>query len=207
MVQPALAAGLLILLAASTRLLGERPRRQDAIATLAIVAGIALVAIAAPAPSHEHAHGARLTVALSGLAALVAAPYVLEPAWARTRDADGRRRGRGLRDRRHHHCACRRRGEPGVWAEALAWGVATAAASGAGLLGEMSALQERPAIHVAPVVFTVQTVLPVALAPWLLHAVLRTWARSPRSLPRSCWCWPAEWALVRSPALLRLDSA
>src|SRR3954471_7840767 len=54
-VQPALAAGLLVLLALSTRLLGERPRRRDVVATLAIVAGIALLAAAAPAPHHEHA--------------------------------------------------------------------------------------------------------------------------------------------------------
>src|SRR5262245_20643631 len=77
-VQPALAAGLLVLLAASTRLLGERPRRRDAVATLAIVAGIAAVAVTAPAPDHDHAHGARLALALAGLATLVVAPYLLE---------------------------------------------------------------------------------------------------------------------------------
>ena len=45
--------------------------------------------------------------------------------------------------------------------------LATAAASGVALLSEMSALQARPAIQVAPVVFVTQTVVPVALAPLL----------------------------------------
>ena len=49
-----------------------------------------------------------------------------------------------------------------------AWGLSTAAASGVGVLSEMSALQSRPAIQVAPVVFVTQTVIPVVLAPLLL---------------------------------------
>ena len=50
---------------------------------------------------------------------------------------------------------------------AAAWGLSTAAASGVGVLSEMSALQSRPAIQVAPVVFVTQTVVPVVLAPLL----------------------------------------
>jgi hypothetical protein len=50
---------------------------------------------------------------------------------------------------------------------AAAWALSTAAASGVGVLSEMSALQSRPAIQVAPVVFVTQTVVPVALAPVL----------------------------------------
>ena len=51
---------------------------------------------------------------------------------------------------------------------AAAWSLATAAASGVATLSEMSALQSRPAIQVAPVVFVTQTVVPVVLAPLLL---------------------------------------
>jgi hypothetical protein len=50
---------------------------------------------------------------------------------------------------------------------ALVWALSTAAASGVGTLSEMSALQSRPAIQVAPVVFVTQTAIPVALAPVL----------------------------------------
>ena len=41
-------------------------------------------------------------------------------------------------------------------------------ASAIAALSEMSALQSRPAIQVAPVVFVIQTAMPVALAPMLL---------------------------------------
>jgi hypothetical protein len=37
------------------------------------------------------------------------------------------------------------------------------------VISEMTALQQRPAIQVAPMVFVVQTLVPVALAPLLLH--------------------------------------
>ncbi len=50
---------------------------------------------------------------------------------------------------------------------ALVWAASTAAAGGVGTLSEMSALQSRPAIQVAPVVFVTQTAIPVALAPLL----------------------------------------
>jgi len=56
----------------------------------------------------------------------------------------------------------------GHYVPALAWAISTAAASGVGVLSEMSALQSRPAIQVAPVVFVTQTVVPVVLAPLLL---------------------------------------
>ena len=50
---------------------------------------------------------------------------------------------------------------------AVAWGLATAAASAVGVLSESSSLQARPAIQVAPVVFVTQTIVPVVLAPLL----------------------------------------
>jgi hypothetical protein len=56
----------------------------------------------------------------------------------------------------------------GHLALAAAWALSTAAASGVGVLSEMSALQSRPAIQVAPVVFVTQTIVPVVLAPLLL---------------------------------------
>jgi hypothetical protein len=50
---------------------------------------------------------------------------------------------------------------------AIAWGLSTAVASAVGVLSEMSALQDRPAIQVAPVVFVTQTVVPIVVAPLL----------------------------------------
>jgi hypothetical protein len=47
----------------------------------------------------------------------------------------------------------------------LFWAAATGALGFTGLLLEMSALQQRPATHVGPMVFVVQVVVPVLLAP------------------------------------------
>jgi hypothetical protein len=52
---------------------------------------------------------------------------------------------------------------------AIAWGLATGGASAVATLSEMSSLQRRPAIQVAPVVFVIQTAVPVALAPILFN--------------------------------------
>src|SRR5207302_6319512 len=88
---------------------------------------------------------------------------------------------------------------------AAAWALSTAAASGVGVLSEMSALQARPAIQVAPVVFVTQTVVPVVLAPLLLG---ESFARTPLGgvpLVASLALLVAGAALlVRSPLLLAL---
>jgi hypothetical protein len=70
----------------------------------------------------------------------------------------------------------------------------------------MSALQERPAILVAPVVFTIQTVVPVALAPWLLDASLSKPGQLPAVIAAMALVLAGSWALTRSPALLRLGA-
>jgi drug/metabolite transporter (DMT)-like permease len=203
-VQPALAAGLLLLLALSARILGEPPRRRDVVATVAIVVGIAVLAVAAPAPSHEHAHGAPLALALTALALLALAPYLLDRlghghvtvtvTGAGVGYATGGVTTALTADALHR----------GAWLEALAWAVATGLASGSGLLSEMSALQERPAIHVAPVVFTIQTVVPVALAPWLLHATLSDPGQLPAVAAGLALVVAGSWALSRSTAVLGL---
>ncbi len=54
-----------------------------------------------------------------------------------------------------------------AWLVALGWVAVTAAAGIVGLLSEMSSLQRRPATQVAPIVFVVQMVVPVLLAPLL----------------------------------------
>ncbi len=74
---------------------------------------------------------------------------------------------------------------------ALAWAISTAGASGVGVLSEMSALQARPAIQVAPVVFVTQTVVPVALAPVLLGESFVHDALGGVPLLRRSRCWSA----------------
>ena len=168
-VQPAMAVGLLALMFLGERLLGERPGRYEYTAMAAILLGVLGAALFAP-PNSTTTTAEESTVAIVlGVLALVALlPYALSLlhhpwpgltmvcaglafAWSgvATKLAS---------DDLFHGS---------VW-RGLAWAASTAVASGVGMLSEMSALQSRPAIQVAPVVFVVQTVVPVALAPTLL---------------------------------------
>jgi FtsH-binding integral membrane protein len=168
-VQPALAVGLLVLMFLAERMLHEHAGRYEYAAMCAIVLGVAGAGVFAPPRTTTHT-AEELTVALVlvslGLASL--APYALR-----------------LAGRSHAQltivCAGLAFGWSGVATKlasddlsnghllaAALWGLSTAAASGVGVLSEMSALQSRPAIQVAPVVFVTQTVVPVMLAPLLL---------------------------------------
>lgn len=167
-VQPALAAGLLVLLFLGERMLGEQAGRSEHLATLAIVIGVIGAALCAPPrTTSETAGHLAVTLVLIALALVSLLPYLLR-AFGRsyanvTMICAGAAFGwSGVAtklasdDLASHHLVA-----------AGLWGLSTAAASGVGVLSEMSALQSRPAIQVAPVVFVTQTVIPVALAPIL----------------------------------------
>lgn len=164
-VQPALAAGLLILLVVASRTLGERVGAREVLAVLLIVAGEAGVAWAAPDRSSTHAHGLPLVAALVGLGAVALLPYVV-------RD---RSRTRGLAAVASAGVAFALSGfvtklvsddlSSGAIFTAWLWADLVLAAAVIGVLSENSAFQTRPASQVAPLVFSAQTVLPVMLAP------------------------------------------
>jgi drug/metabolite transporter (DMT)-like permease len=166
-VQPALAAGLLILLVAAARMLGERVSLRDVLGVLAIVAGEAGLAWAAPDRSATHSHGPALAVALVGLGAVSLVPYVY-------RHRPG---ARGLPSIMSAGVAFALSGfVTKLVSDDLSSGAVFAAWLGAdlvglaavvGVLSENTALQSRPASQVAPLVFSAQTVLPVVLAPLL----------------------------------------
>ena len=59
---------------------------------------------------------------------------------------------------------------------AAAWLATAIASEGVALLSEMSALQKRPATHVAPTMFAVQVLVPVLLAPLIFG---ETWSTTP----------------------------
>jgi drug/metabolite transporter (DMT)-like permease len=163
-VQPCLAAGLVVLLWLGVTRLGERPGRREFAAVAAIVVGVAGVAWAAPERTTDHAGTAAIALALFLVAIPIAAPYAL-------------RRG-GLAGT----LAIVSAGFGYAWTAiasklltdelaagallvALAWLATAAASEGLALLSEMSALQARPATRVAPVMFAVQVLVPVILAP------------------------------------------
>lgn len=59
---------------------------------------------------------------------------------------------------------------------AVAWLATALASEGLALLSEMSALQRRPATNVAPVMFAVQVLVPVILAPLIFE---EKWSTTP----------------------------
>lgn len=164
-VQPALAAGLLILLVVAARTLGERVGSREVVAVLLIVAGEAGVAWAAPDRSGTHTHGAGLAAVLVVLGAVALFPYVF------------RRRGAtyGFAAVMSAGVAFALSGfvtklvsddlSSGAIFTAWLWADLVGAAAVIGVLSENSAFQTRPASQVAPLVFSAQTVLPVLLAP------------------------------------------
>ncbi|HEX3520397.1 MAG TPA: hypothetical protein VHT29_15310 [Solirubrobacteraceae bacterium] len=205
-VQPALAAGLLVLMFLAERMLNEHAGRYEYMAMSAIVLGVIGAGVFAP-PRSTHHTSEELTITLVlvslGVASLL--PYLLR-ALGHSR-AEITMIGAGLAfgwsgvatklasdDLSDHHLLA-----AGLWA------LSTAAASGVGVLSEMSALQSRPAIQVAPVVFVTQTVVPVVLAPLLLGEQFGQTPLSGVPLSASLLLLVVGAALLaRSPLLLAL---
>jgi hypothetical protein len=165
-VQPCIASGLILLLWLGATRLGEEPGRREAMAVAAIVAGVAGIGLTAPSRSADHA-GA---LAIAGALVVVAVPVLLPFALRRRVDV-------GLLMVVGAGCGY-------AWTAiasklltdelaaaavlaSLAWLATAAASEGLALLNEMSALQRRPATHVAPMMFAVQVIVPVLLAPLL----------------------------------------
>lgn len=179
-VQPCLASGLVLLLWLGATRLGERPGRRELVAVAAIVAGIAGVAWAAPARSTDHAGAGAIALALVLVALPVLAPYALRGTLS-------------LRPARLGVAATVAAGCGYAWTAiasklltdelaagavllAALWLGTAAASEGLALLSEMSALQRRPATHVAPTMFSVQVLVPVVLAPLIFD---ESWAETP----------------------------
>jgi drug/metabolite transporter (DMT)-like permease len=173
-VQPALAFGLALLLVLGARTLHERVGARDVLAVAAIVAGVAWLAAVAPHASSHHVGGWPLADALAALAAVALVPYALRgrAGGIATAISAGAAFGWGGLSTKFvadavgaHH-----------WLAAGAWTLATGASSVLAVLSEMSALQRRPATHVAPLVFVVQVAIPVLAAPLLTG---ESWVHAP----------------------------
>jgi len=167
LVQPALAATLIFLLAFGAVLLNEHVGLPELAAVLAICAGVALLGWSAPARESRHAGATTLAVALGLLGAASLAPYASRHARRRLPLLVPISAGLaysldGLATKLASDDFAQR-----VWLGAALWFALMNAASGVGTLSEMSALQERPVTQVAPIVFVLNTLVPVALAPAL----------------------------------------
>ncbi len=176
LVQPTLAAGLLILLFIGARFLGERVGPREVFGVLAIVAGIVGLALAAPDRVVVESNWTNAGVTIAVLFVIASAPYVL------------RRTGRSgnllvvLLAGTAYGCAgvatkfIADAASSGEWLTLVFWTLATAVAAVVGLLNEMSALQRRPATQVGPIMLVVDILVAVAGASALAG---ETWVSTP----------------------------
>jgi hypothetical protein len=206
-VQPALACGLLVLLAAGDRLLGEPPGRRELISVAAIVAGVAGIAALAPRHTTQHVHGVAVYVVLTLLGAAAFTPFILALIGRQVANLTMIGAGLGFAWSGLVNQFVADAAENGHWLTAITWALGAAVAAVVGLTAEMSALQRRPAILVAPIVFVVQTLVPVLLAPLVLHS---SFLDSPLSGVPLLGCLMilliGATVIARSPALLAISA-
>jgi drug/metabolite transporter (DMT)-like permease len=175
-VQPCIATGLILLLWLGATRLGEDPGRREAIAVAAIVAGVAGIGLTAPERSTDHAGAAAIALALVLVALPVLAPYVLRRRADRIALLMVVGAGFGYAWTAVASKLLTDQLAAGALLVAVAWLATAAASEGLALLNEMSALQRRAATHVAPVMFAVQVIVPVLLAPLIFG---ESWSETP----------------------------
>jgi drug/metabolite transporter (DMT)-like permease len=167
LVEPTLAASLVFLLIFGARALGEHVGPNEIVGVLAVSLGLAGLGWAAPSHSEHHTDGVLFVVVLAVLAGITVAPYVvglkrhapvlLVAASAGVAYAFAGLATKFATDDVHHS----------AWLLTAIWLGVLTAVSVVGQLNEMSALQQRPVTQVAPVVFGLNVLVPVALAPVL----------------------------------------
>jgi drug/metabolite transporter (DMT)-like permease len=163
LVQPLLATGLLGLLAFSVGVLGEPVGRREVAAVVAIVAGVALIALADPQRGEDTAPGPAFVLAA------VALGIVALSAFARRRPGGGGLLAGAIAADALAALAAAQaaRALPAVLPVA-GWCVLAAAGGIAAVAAESAVLQRRGAARVAPVVLAGQVAVPVALAPLVI---------------------------------------
>jgi len=167
LVEPVLATSLIVLLGIGARVLGERVGKREISSVGAMAAGIALLAWAAPPRETDHAGGASLIASIAVLAAIALVPYAFslfrrEAGVLIAIGAGAAYACDGLATKFFSDDFAN-----SAWTGLVFWGVLMGVAAGIATLSEMSALQRRPATQVAPIVLALTTLVPVGLAPVL----------------------------------------
>jgi hypothetical protein len=177
-VQPCLVSGLILLLWLGATRLDEAPGPREAIAVGAIVAGVAGVAWAAPERTTDHAGTGAILLAMGLVAIPIALPYLLRGKGAAIGFLAVLSAGCGYAWTAIATKLLTDELAVGAVLVAFAWLATAIASEGLALLSEMSALQARPATHVAPVMFAVQVLVPVLVAPLIFG---ESWGATPLS--------------------------
>jgi drug/metabolite transporter (DMT)-like permease len=175
LVQPCLALGLLVLLAAGSRALGEPVGAREWAGAAAVIGGVIALAVSGVGHTDQLPDAAGMAIVTGALALVAASPFALNRRWlgawpligaagaAFSLTALG---GKLLTLELEH-------GRP---AAAVGWALVVAAAAGAGFLVDMTAMQRFEATRVAPPMFVLETAVPVALAPLLFG---ERWSATP----------------------------
>ena len=165
-VQPTLAAGLVLLLAAGARVLHERVGPREWAAAGAVVAGVAVLAVSAPAHTESRPGLVAALCCGGALSVVVAVPFLLgrerAGAWILIASAGSAFALSALTSK-----LLTVELAAGRWPAALAWAAGTAVFAVVGFLVDTTAMQRFDATRVAPGMFVLETVVPVALAPML----------------------------------------
>jgi drug/metabolite transporter (DMT)-like permease len=175
-VQPCLVSGLILLLWLGSTKLGESPGRREMIAVAAIVAGVIGVAWAAPERTTDHADTLVIALALALVAVPIGLPYALRSRGGKVGFLTVLSAGCGYAWTAIASKLLTDELAAGTLLIAAAWLATAIASEGVALLSEMSALQKRPATHVAPAMFAVQVLVPVLLAPLIFG---ESWSTTP----------------------------
>src|SRR3954447_4584834 len=174
-VQPADATGLLVLLFLGSRMLDERVGRREVLAVLAIIVGIVVMTIAAPKRHVTQVDSSEVLLPMAAVAAVALAPLLLR----RRVGADSMAvvLGAGFAFALGAFCAkiLADSIDRQAWLAAVVMVGLAALAALTGTLSEQSALQRRQATQVAPIIFAVELLVPVALA---VLVVGEDWDRS-----------------------------
>lgn len=175
-VQPCLASGLILLLWLGVTRLGEAPGRRELVAVGGIVVGIAGVALAAPGRSTDHAGAAAIALALTLVAVPILTPYLFHRRTGVVGSLMILSAGCGYAWTSIASKLLTDELAVGAVLVGVAWLATVALSESLALLSEMSALQQRPATHVAPAMFAIQVLVPVLLAPLIFG---ESWANTP----------------------------
>jgi uncharacterized membrane protein len=164
LVQPVLASSLVVVLILAAPMLGERATAREYVAVGAIVAGVAGLLVVAPERSAGEAGTTGVAVFAGALGAVALVPVALRGVH---RSTSGPAVAAGAGFALSAVATKLLTDGPLVRPGAVLWLAVTALAAAVGGVDEMSALQSRPAVGVVPVVFAVETLLPVIAAPLL----------------------------------------
>jgi drug/metabolite transporter (DMT)-like permease len=177
-VQPALSAGLLVLLALAARSDGEPVGARELAAVAAITVGLVGLTLTAPDRTTVSAGPVALVLVLGALAAVALAPY-LAPGLDRRRVGallPALAAGAAYALTAVTTKLFSDRLDGGDWLGAVLWLGATALAGLLALLDQTTALQRGRTTQVGVIVYVVPVVVPVLLAPVLVG---ESWASSP----------------------------